>query len=417
MLFTASLSNEQLNAAVEETLRRVQGLSDGFVGAGTVMDSTTQKMVNCVQMQQSTIQSLQSNVSELDAKIASMQPGDAQMQLINQAKQTKAELDAEKQSLTELLNTLNAWKSSNSASAQSLSQLRTALGQIGEASETQVQAINRLKSEYTSLQSKIGVEFANGRDEEYRAIQSRMQALQGELAVRKSLLRELQNQSNVLEENASKIEAEKKKLEENANTQVRFRTELMNARNEMRQLVAAGQQGTEAYEQVRQKVIELTQAQNTANKQTKALASPTKQFQGMISSLNGIAGGFTAAQGAISLFGTKNEELQQIMLKVQSLMSITMGLQQVEQTLSKNSAAQLVTLTSLKNWWNNLLEVGRGEQMMANATLAAATTEEKANAAATAANTTAQATNTAAKRAGATATATNTAAQGANTTV
>ena len=416
LLFTASLSNEQLNAAVEETLRRVQGLSDGFVGAGTVMDSTTQKMVNCVQMQQSTIQSLQSNVSELDAKIASMQPGDAQMQLINQAKQTKAELDAEKQSLTELLNTLNAWKSSNSASAQSLSQLRTALGQIGEASETQVQAINRLKSEYTSLQSKIGVEFANGRDEEYRAIQSRMQALQGELAVRKSLLRELQNQSNVLEENASKIEAEKKKLEENANTQVRFRTELMNARNEMRQLVAAGQQGTEAYEQVRQKVIELTQAQNTANKQTKALASPTKQFQGMISSLNGIAGGFTAAQGAISLFGTKNEELQQIMLKVQSLMSITMGLQQVEQTLSKNSAAQLVTLTSLKNWWNNLLEVGRGEQMMANATLAAATTEEKANAAATAANTTAQATNTAAKRAGATATATNTAAQGANTT-
>lgn len=413
--FTSSLNNDQLNAAIEETLRRVQGLSDGFVNAGNSMDSTTQEMVECVNIQRNVIQNLESTVSELDAKIAGMQPGDAQNVLIEQADAARKELDEEKQGMVELLNELNKLQQSNASTAQSFSQIRTTLGQIGAACETHEQAISSLHDEYNKLAKQMGAAFESGRDDEYSAIQKRMNAIKGEVATRKQLLSELREQSNALEEQAQRLEQAQAAEESAATTQVKFRTELMNARNEMRQLVAAGQQGTAAYEQIRQKVVELTQAQNIANKQTKALASPTAQFQGMISSLNGLVGGFTAAQGAISLFGAKNEELQQIMLKVQSLMSITMGLQQVEQTLNANSAARLVTLNSLKSWWNNLLAVGRGEQTAANAATAAATVEETANAAATTANTTAQVANATAKKATATATRTNTTAEVANT--
>ena len=64
----------------------------------------------------------------------------------------------------------------------------------------------------------------------------------------------------------------------------------------------------------------------------------------------------------MSLFAGENEDLQKIMVKVQSLMAITIGLQQIQQTLNKDSAFTLVTLNGLKEWWNNLLAVGIGEQ-------------------------------------------------------
>ena len=43
--FKAILDNGQLNAAIDETLRRVQGFSDAVAGSGDVMDKTTQEMV------------------------------------------------------------------------------------------------------------------------------------------------------------------------------------------------------------------------------------------------------------------------------------------------------------------------------------------------------------------------------------
>ena len=77
-------------------------------------------------------------------------------------------------------------------------------------------------------------------------------------------------------------------------------------------------------------------------------------------------------------------------------MSITMGLQQVAQTLNKDSAFSLITLNKAKEWWNNLLAVGRGEQIASTAATAADTTATVASTAATTANAAAeQASNTA----------------------
>lgn len=38
--FTSDMDNSQLEAAIQETLRRVQGLSDGMVGVGDSVDKT-----------------------------------------------------------------------------------------------------------------------------------------------------------------------------------------------------------------------------------------------------------------------------------------------------------------------------------------------------------------------------------------
>lgn len=56
-------------------------------------------------------------------------------------------------------------------------------------------------------------------------------------------------------------------------------------------------------------------------------AGADKKIQAFTSVLSGVASGFQAAQGAVALFGSENEDLQKALLKVQGAMAITQGLQ------------------------------------------------------------------------------------------
>lgn len=332
--FKSVMDNDQLNSAIDETLRRVQGFSDAVVGSGDVMDKTTQEMIV---------------------------------------------------------------------------QVRSALGQIGDACVEHEQALDRLGQEYDRLGNEMERAFTSGRDDEFRALQEQRNAIQGEMTVRKQLLKELREQSNALEDEATKLEEAARQAEQTAQAHVSLRTRIRDLKEEMAAMIADGiDEQSAAYKELENELGRLMDIQGDIQAQGTVLANDEAQFQGMIQGLSGVVGGFTAAQGAVSLFAGENENLQKIMLKVQSLMSITMGLQQVAQTLNKDSAFQLVTLNGLKEWWNNLLAVGRGEQVASTAATVADTTATAASTAAEVAHTAATQANTAAQGA-------NTVAQGANT--
>lgn len=77
------------------------------------------------------------------------------------------------------------------------------------------------------------------------------------------------------------------------------------------------------------------------NQRVKALASDTKNLEGFTAAVSGIAGGFAAAQGAMGLFASENEDLQKSLLKVQSAMALLNGVQEVANQLNKDSAAMI----------------------------------------------------------------------------
>jgi hypothetical protein len=141
------------------------------------------------------------------------------------------------------------------------------------------------------------------------------------------------------------LEGEVKK---NEKAQVSFRTQLRNAREELIRMEQAGLRNTDGFKQLREEVGRLQDAYDDATQQARVMANDEKLFQGIISTVSGFAGVFSAAQGAIGLFAGENENLQKIMVKVQSLMAITIGLQQVAQTLNKDSYFSLVVLTKAK---------------------------------------------------------------------
>ena len=57
--------------------------------------------------------------------------------------------------------------------------------------------------------------------------------------------------------------------------------------------------------------------------------NPDARFNAVTSSLSGVASGFGAVQGAMALMGVQSDEVQKTLLKVQSAMAISQGLQQV----------------------------------------------------------------------------------------
>lgn len=406
--FKSILDNGQLNAAIDETLRRVQGFSDAVAGSGDVMDKTTQEMVECIEIQRKVIQDLENSYNDLTAKINAIEPGDAQNQLIEQANSVKQELDAEKQGLVDLMNELNNLQRTTSGAASSLDQIRVTLGQIGAACEEHEQAIAKLSAEYDRVSHAASDAFMSGRDDDYRALQDRADAIKGEVAVRKQLLNELRNQSNALEDEAQKIEKAAQEAENAAQSHVSFRTRLREVREELMQLELAGDTSSERYKQLQAQMGELSEAMDAVTTQQNMLKRGERMWDGLLSGLSGVSGAFSAAQGAVALFSGENENLQKIMLKVQSLMAVTIGLKEVQLALDKDEAFQLVTINGLKEWWNKLLAVGRGEQVASTAATVADTTATIADTAATAANTAAQKANTAAQTG-------NTVAQGANT--
>lgn len=395
--FTSIMDNDQMNAAIEETLRRVQGFSDAVVGSGDTMDNTTQEIVESIQIQKRVIEELEKTVADLNERINSVEPGTAQDALIEQANAARAELDGEKQGMVALINELNNLQRANEGAASASEDIRNGLSQIGAACEMHENAIAALKKEYEQITQTMNGALKSGNDNEYRALRDRAQAIKGEIATRKSLLNELREQSNALEDEASRMEQARAAAENTAQAHVSLRQQIRALKEEMADAVANGiDEQSEAYKRMVNELGRLQNIQGDIQSQGSVLANDEATFAGILSGLNGVVGGFTAAQGAVALFAGENENLQKIMLKVQSLMSITMGLQQVAQTLNKDSAFSLITLNKAKEWWNNLLAVGRGEQIASTAATAADTTATIASTAATTANAAAeQASNTA----------------------
>jgi hypothetical protein len=61
--------------------------------------------------------------------------------------------------------------------------------------------------------------------------------------------------------------------------------------------------------------------------------NPDAKFKAVASSLAGVAGGFSALQGAMALFGNENKDVEKALLKVNAAMALSQGLQSVGESV------------------------------------------------------------------------------------
>lgn len=282
------------------------------------------------------------------------------------------------------------------ANVQALDQLDSAFADIDRVRILNEQGIKELEAEYERLGSVATEAFNKGTAEgqkEADAIQVQQGAIRRVINARKQAISEANKQCDSLIELEKKMNESASATNQNADAQSSLRTRLREMKMELVEMEAAGQRGTQAYRDLQEETAKLTDAWGDAQAQATILANDQRGFAGVVSGLTGLTGGFQAASSAISLFTGENEDLQRAMLKVQQLMSITMGLQAVQQTLNKDSAFSLVTLNGLKEWWAKITAEAAAEET-------AETAAKVTNTVATVSNTSAQVANATAAKAG-----------------
>lgn len=222
--------------------------------------------------------------------------------------------------------------------------------QIDTIVDTNDAAIRKLKAQYNELGKALNTAYMTpGAEKEFTNIQNRRRELEKEIKVRQQIINEAGQQADALLKEEQALNERKAALDNMDNKYESIRTQLRKAKEELMQMAAAGKRGTEEYAKQQQEVARLTAAMKSANKQATVLANHNKMFAGVISGLTLMTSGYQAVTGAMGLFAGENENLQRIMVKVQSLMSITMALQTAYTQLNKNSAFQLVLVAKAKD--------------------------------------------------------------------
>ena len=282
--------------------------------------------------------------------------------------------------------------------AQAIAQAFAELDRVYEGNK---QGIVELEAEYRRLSEEQRKANNRGDGKTASALREQKAIVEQVINTRKSLLREIEDTADKLHKEEASLLKAGEEAKASAEKHVSLRQRLREVKTALVEMEASGQRGTEAYKALQAEAARLTDAWSDASAQATILAHDQRGMQGVISGLSGLSGAASVAQGAMGLFGVENEKLQQIMLRVQSVMAITMGLQKIQQTLNKDSAFSLVTLNSLKKIWNKLLGESASVQAEDTASTSANTTATAENAVATGANTSARATNNASTATGA----------------
>lgn len=230
--------------------------------------------------------------------------------------------------------------------SQSINQ---AFSNIDMVVDTNKAAITDLKAKLATIGETMTNAYKTGQNAEYAQAKQAYDNVQREIRIRERLIQQAGQMADELQKEEQALNSQKEAADKAAGAQDTIRTQLRKAREELMQMEAAGKRGTAEYDKQRQKVVQLTQQMVSANKQAKALANPNRNFQAVIGGLTLMTSGYQAVTGAMGLFAGENENLQRIMTKVQSVMSITMALQTAYTQLNKNSAFQLIIVAKAKD--------------------------------------------------------------------
>lgn len=318
-------------------------LSGGLDKAGLAVDILASKAgkaaeaINArIEEQRKVIEGVSSDLHRMETQLQNMKPGPAQAELAADVAACRKVLDEERAALEGLEREHREAEKSvrnlrEEYSRISLEEERAAAGSksLTDRIREQKEVIGQIESDIKSLEKA------------YRG------AAPGKAKV--AALDELNAAKKALEEEKGALaglQAEQEKTREGGK---RLSMQLRELQDSMARLRLEGKQDTEEYRKMAQQAALLSDTLADLNTQTKILSNDDANLQGFMSGVSGLAGLFTTATGALSLFASENENLAKIQTRMQSVMAITMGLQQVFNTLNKDSAFRLVTVVKMKN--------------------------------------------------------------------
>lgn len=286
--------------------------------------------------QRKVIDRVNSDLHRMETQLQNMKPGPAQAELAADVAACRKVLDEERAALEGL-------EKEHREAEKSVRNLRKEYERISLEEERAAAGSKSLTDKIREQKEVIGQIESD--------IKSLEKAYQGAAPgkAKVAALDELNAAKKALEEEKGALAGLQAEQEKTRASSKRLSMQLRELQDNMARLRLEGKQDTEEYRKMARQAALLSDTLADLNTQTKILSHDDANLQGFMSGVSGLAGLFTTATGALSLFASENENLAKIQTRVQSVMAITMGLQQVFNTLNKDSAFRLVTVVKMKN--------------------------------------------------------------------
>ena len=149
-----------------------------------------------------------------------------------------------------------------------------------------------------------------------------------------------------MEEKVIKLNVQVEGMEQAEKQSQSLKARLKELKNEL----ATMDEGTAEFQRLAEEAGALEDKIGDVNARIKNMASDTRGLDALLDGMQGVTGAFAAGQGAMALFGSENEELEKTMMKVQSAIALTSGVQSVANALNKDSAL----MTQLVAYWTKI---------------------------------------------------------------
>jgi hypothetical protein len=121
--------------------------------------------------------------------------------------------------------------------------------------------------------------------------------------------------------------------------------QLRGLKAELSNLEIAGQDGTQAFNELLIAAAKLEDQIGDTRAKVKILASDTFKFDAAVGATQALASGFELAQGAAALFGSESEDLQKAIVKITAATAVANGVQQLANLIKDESAIKTAVLT------------------------------------------------------------------------
>lgn len=164
---------------------------------------------------------------------------------------------------------------------------------------------------------------------------------------------DVQDAKKIVDTGITEIEKNSIDLKVDEKSTESLRTQMRKAQQEVGELSARFGATSKAAVEAAKRAAELRDRIGDAKALTDAF-NPDAKFKALSGSLQGVVGGFTAVQGAIGAFGVKSEEVEQALLKVNSAMALSQGLQSVGESVDsfKQLGAVIKSTTAFQFLYN-----------------------------------------------------------------
>ncbi|MBR1526835.1 MAG: hypothetical protein IJ640_09295 [Prevotella sp.] len=295
-------------------------------------------------------ESIAGNIQVNDSNIAALEEVKRQNEeLREQIQQQTDEIRRQQEQWRQLAD---AVKTNNVAAIQRLSQETDAATQrikfdyIKEGLSDVERNMDRLATKMFDLEGQVHNYGKRLKDAQESGDTANIDKWQSKLEEVNAELEETKKEYNDLAERQKAFNDESKEL---SGHHTRMRTQIMEAREQMVQMIQAGQMATPQFMELAQKAGEMRREMALADAYMQYFGTPNSHLGALKQGLQGVAGAAGVVVGVLGIFNDKSEKMQEIQTKVQSILGVIIGLESTYAAVKKTSNL-MIAVQELQTW-------------------------------------------------------------------